>query len=429
MRLAEGEFERINDLLSIEEVVRHYIPELKKAGPNNFVSLCPFHIEKTPSFTVFPEGKFQNYKCFGCLKTGDMIDFVKEIEPLCDTMTDAARLLAARYHIDIQVIEDGKELIEDKHGDVILANRYACQFFRDSFFNYKPIKRYVYERGYDTKIMVDRWKIGYAPADYHLKYDIKVLKKADLLKADGTPKFRDRLMFPILDVSGRIIGFGGRTWQRGDNRPKYLNTSETGAFRKGSHLYGLYQNRKVIKKLGYATLVEGYTDVNLTPKAVILNAVGGMGTSFTDEQAQLLARYTEFNHIFYDSGTSGEKAAANAIAKMWRYGKHSVPMRAIDGYKDENWDPASMSMTHKSKLNQFLRPHEEGDQIRVVFSQVKGTNNFEKTEELLKLIGTCPNPLKRGELIQQASDVTGHFVADLREMLNIFLPRLTFSAR
>jgi DNA primase len=433
MKVPNEEFEKLHSLLDIVNVIQHYLPDLKKTG-KDWTSSCPFHTEKTPSFKVMEHGKFANAKCFGCGWDGDLIKFVKDIEPNCETMSDAARLLAARYNIELVAEHEHDNLCDHKHEDIILANKFACEFFEKEFLAYRPVKKYIYSRGYTDINMIKKWNIGYAPANYHLKYDIEVLKKADLIKENGRPKFTDRLIFPIKDDTGRIVGFSGRTWRLGDDdRPKYLNTAETGAFIKSNHLYGLYQNRKFISKTNSATLVEGYTDVALAPKGMIFNAVGGMGTAFTDEQAQLLANYidchTGYVNVFYDGGMAGKKAAAKAVTKLWRHSLHSKIVRAVPNYKREDWDCAQMCQDHGTKINNFLTPTENFAQVQLVYDMIESDNDYGRQTELLKFIGKCPNPLKRHELLLQTAKVTKVFVRDLREMLNIHLPKLTFSNR
>ena len=305
----------------IEDIVGQYVT-LKRSGSNLF-GLCPFHGEKTASFSVAPDKGI--YYCFGCHKGGGAINFTMEIEGL--SYPDAVRKLAARC---------GMEVPEDEQ----YQSRYRAQerlwaLMKEAgrFFNaqlYEPVGKecldYAQKRGLSKSILT-RFGVGYAPDSWNALVDAmhkKGYTDQELIDADLVgqkngrvyDRFRNRLMFPIIDVRGNVIGFGGRVLD--DSKPKYLNTSETIIFNKRKNLFGLNFAKKT--KYPYIILVEGNVDVITLHQFGFDNAVASLGTSLTEEHAVLLSRYTEQVVLTYDSDEAGQRAAQRAIPMLEKVG-------------------------------------------------------------------------------------------------------------
>ena len=309
----------INELVArndIVDVVSGYVRLGKKSGSNMF-GLCPFHSEKTPSFSVSPDK--QIYHCFGCGKGGGVISFIMEIENL--SFPEAVAFLARRANMPLPEQENDRE--SRKRARILALNRDAARFY------YEQLQAPAGERARDymarrgiSKATATNFGLGCAPdqwdalekamrekgyTDYEL-FDAGLIKKGR--NGGWYDTFRDRLMFPVIDVRGSVIGFSGRIL--GENGPKYLNSPETSVFNKGSNLFALNLAKK--SKSGYILLTEGNIDVVSLHQAGFDSAVASLGTSLTAEQARLISRYTAQVIIAYDNDGAGQKAAQRAIA-------------------------------------------------------------------------------------------------------------------
>jgi len=412
-RLHPDDFQLIKDNVEIQDLIGGYV-NLKKKGAT-YEASCPFHTEKTPSFKVFPQKNKQNYKCFGCGKSGDIFTFVEEMERSCKSPSDAARLIAARNAIPVRMLDQTSPDIKDDSQEVVLANEYALTVFREHFKTAKKPQWYLHGRGY-TKNLVHKWEIGFAPSKYALDYNKESLMKAKLIKQDGSPVFKDRIIFPIRNHTGRLVGFAGRVYTQG-RKPKYVNTTETLAYRKGEVLYGLHQNLKVIKKLKHAILFEGYTDVNLIARADCKNAVGFCGTSFTDEQAKLISKYVDYNYVLTDGDKAGDKALANIITKHW---KHSIHIKPLQGPKGQ--DPASLALDYGVDMTDHLKVlcH-----VKVLWDSAEGQKD-KKTDTCLGAIAHYPNGYEREKLIRLLAKVSGYNIHTLLGRINKYTRKLIY---
>ena len=316
MAFSEQFLQELADRNDIVDVVSAYVRLTKKSGANLF-GLCPFHSEKTPSFSVSPEK--QIYHCFGCGKGGSVINFIMEIENL--SFPDAVAFLARRAGMELP--EDGDREAHSQRDRLLALNRAAARWFHSELL--KPestdARAYVERRQIGAK-MVTSFGLGYAPDSwYALTNAMRAqgfqdfeLVTAGLANANKGGKgvhdvFRSRLMFPVIDVRGNVIGFSGRIL--GDGEPKYLNSRETPVFNKSRNLFALNLAKK--SKNGYLLLCEGNIDVVSLHQAGFDSAVASLGTSLTPEQARLMARYTGAVVIAYDSDAAGQKAAQRAI--------------------------------------------------------------------------------------------------------------------
>lgn len=304
--------EEIREKSDLVEIISAHVA-LRKSG-RTFLGLCPFHNEKTPSFHVNPER--QVWKCFGCGEGGDIFTFVQKMDSL--TFPQAIEQLAKKAGVTIERSEKAARQYSERER-ILRANNVACAFFRHSLGQSTKAKDYLSGRGLSADAL-ETYKLGYAPDAWdgllnHLheqRVDIADAVNAGLLVARESStgfydRFRDRLIFPILDASDRIIAFGGRSF--GDEQPKYLNSPETPLFAKNKTLYGLNIARKAIPRDDKAIVVEGYMDVITTQSAGFDNTVATLGTALTEEHVSVLGRFTKNVVLGFDSDSAGMKAA------------------------------------------------------------------------------------------------------------------------
>jgi DNA primase len=315
-RIPDSKIDEIRSSANIINYISRYVV-LKKAG-KNFKSLCPFHQEKTPSFIVSPEK--QIYHCFGCGKGGDIFNFLKEVENI--SYIEAVRKVA--FDQGIRIPEISQKTGDDKSEYDILyhINQLAKDFFIAQLKYYKNKGAYSYLKKRSIKqTTINKFDIGYAPDKWdsflHSKHivdiDRKKLQELGLIqkreaKEGYYDKFRNRIIFPFHNVSGRIVGFGGRAIIDTD-QPKYLNSPESIIYKKGDILYGLHQAITAIREKNFLIIVEGYFDLLRLVDAGIENVVASSGTALTENQARLIRRYTNCAIISYDSDDAGIKAA------------------------------------------------------------------------------------------------------------------------
>ncbi|MGE0635886.1 MAG: DNA primase [Bacteroidia bacterium] len=317
--------DKIFEAARIEEVVGDFV-SLKKRGAN-LLGLCPFHNEKTPSFNVSPARGI--YKCFGCGKGGNPVNFIMEHEHL--TYPEALRFLARKYSIEIEEKEESPEEIQahNEKESLMLVSGFAQQFFTETLLETEDGKAigmpYFIERGFTTDT-VAKFQLGYSPEKRTALAEAALAKgyKSEYLEAtglcikrdDGTgifDRFAGRVMFPIHNVSGRVIAFGGRTLKTDKKVAKYVNSPESPIYHKSNVLYGIYFAKNKIVSNDNCLLVEGYTDVISMHQAGIENVVSSSGTSLTVEQIRLIKRYTKNITILYDGDAAGIKASFRGI--------------------------------------------------------------------------------------------------------------------
>ena len=319
--------DQIRDANDIVDLISEYVP-LKKRG-KNYVGLCPFHTEKDPSFNVIPTK--QIFYCFGCQEGGNVIHFLMKHEKL--GFVEAVKLLAKRANIPLpkRTVDRQKTQALDK---LYYANEAANEYFRKSFYREEPGKKarqYLNKRGFDSEI-IKQFSLGYAPDDWEgfigfaktKDMEMEVLNQAGLVvpRAESSgyyDRFRNRIMFPIFNLSGKVVGFGGRVLDEKDE-PKYLNSPETPIYQKGKILYGLNFSKDEIRKKGNAVLVEGYVDLLSLYQAGIKNVVASSGTAFTPDQARLLSRYAEKIYLLFDADTAGQSATFRSVDLLFSEG-------------------------------------------------------------------------------------------------------------
>jgi DNA primase len=316
--------EQIKNHIDIIDVVGEYV-KLKKRGAN-YLGLCPFHNEKTPSFTVSPAKEL--YKCFGCGKSGNTITFLMEHDKM--TYVEALRWLANRYHVEVEETESTPEQKQQQQASesLYIINSFAQKFFEEQLFDHAEGRTialtYLKERGFREETM-KKFQLGYNPSqrDELAKALLKNQFNRELLPKSGlvvvrnetelVDNYRNRIIFPIQNNSGKIIGFGARIIGKQDKAPKYINTPENEIYVKSRVLYGSYFARVAIDKVNECLLVEGYTDVISLHQAGIENVVASGGTSLTIDQLRLVKKYTNNLTIIYDGDTAGIKAALRGL--------------------------------------------------------------------------------------------------------------------
>jgi len=321
--ISQNSIQQILSRIDIVEIVGSFV-KLKKRGAN-YLGLCPFHNEKTPSFTVSPSKEI--YKCFGCGRSGNSISFLMEAEKY--SYVEALRWLAARYNVEIEETETSPEFKQQQQvaDSLYIINSFAQKFFSDYLFNSEEGRdigmSYLKERGFREEI-IKKFQLGFNPeardgftkAALANQYSLEFLQKTGLVNIrDGNAydNYRGRIIFPIHNQSGKVLGFGARIIKSNDKAPKYINSPENEIYVKSKILYGSYFARQAIDKADECLLVEGYTDVVSLHQAGIENVVASGGTSLTPDQLRLIKKYTNNLTIIYDGDSAGIKAALRGL--------------------------------------------------------------------------------------------------------------------
>lgn len=337
--VAQSSIQELIDKLDAVSVVSDYVRLEKRS--DRYVGLCPFHQEKTPSFSVNQERKL--YYCFGCRKGGGIINFVMEMEKT--TFPETIELLARRFGVPINY---GKSPIEKKKDNRVeelneLYRRVTGSFH--TILTEKPIGAaalsYLTERGIRREI-IDQFQLGFAPADRYWLYEF-LLKKGyspEFLALSGlfsrkypqVSLFSGRIIFPIVDRHGQTVAFGGRIL--GNGEPKYINSGDSERYKKGLLLFGMDKAQAALRAAKEAVLVEGYMDLIALHQAGVSNAVAPLGTAFTDEQAKLLCRWVERVHLYFDSDSAGRNATVKAIFTCRKNALSSAVITADKNFKD-----------------------------------------------------------------------------------------------
>jgi DNA primase len=321
--ITSNTIQQITNRIDIIDVVGEFV-KLKKRG-TNFIGNCPFHNEKSPSFTVSPAKEI--YKCFGCGKSGNTITFLMEHEKY--SYVESLRWLASRYNIEIEETQSSPEqkLAQQVADSLYAINNFAMDFFAKQYWETEAgesiAQSYMQHRGF-LKPIVEKFKIGYNPSDkdslakalIQNQFNPELFAKTGLVverNGEWQDNYRDRIIFPIHNTTGKIIGFGARQIAKNDKSPKYINSPENDIYVKSKILYGSYFARTSIDKLNECLLVEGYTDVVSLHQAGIENVVASGGTSLTIDQLRLIKKYTQNLTIIYDGDAAGVKAALRGL--------------------------------------------------------------------------------------------------------------------
>jgi DNA primase len=413
-RISEEKLEKIRNSVDIVDVISEYV-QLKKQG-RNLVGLCPFHGEKSPSFSVSAEK--QLYHCFGCGVGGNAFSFMIAIEGL--GFLDSVKNLAARVNIDLpELAENEATSVTSEQNEMVAGNELATKLYHHILIQTKQGKgarEYLLQRGFNTE-MIEMFSIGFAPDSWDTltaffekrnvamdkMEEIGLLSKRDF---DGKlfDRFRNRIIFPIWSKDGKVAGFGGRVL--GKEQPKYLNSSDSKIFNKSIILYGLHIARPEIRKKNETVLFEGYVDVISAWQAGVKNGVATLGTAITEEQAKLIRRNAETVIICYDSDRAGLKAtyraigileASNCYVKVARLPEGLDPddfiqKRGPERFRSEvieaNQTPMAFKMDYLRKERNLQN---EGERMKYI-------------EEVLSEIASLSRPVEKDHYLRQLAE-------------------------
>lgn len=410
--------EQIRETAQVDEVVGDFV-NMRKRG-TNFLALCPFHDEKTPSFTISPSKNI--YKCFGCGKSGDAVRFLMDHEHF--SFPEALRYLAKKYGIEVpeetpdpeqQQALDHKESI---YAVLSFAEQYYHELLEDATYG-KPIgKAYLTERGINAE-SIHSYKLGMSPQgwDSFTRHALQNAFKEEFLVAAGLSiktekgnlidRFRERIMFPIHSIAGRTLGFGGRILvAKSKKEAKYINSPDTEVYNKSEVLYGIFQAKKAIRQLDECLLVEGYTDVIALHQKGIAHVVAASGTSLTQGQLKLLKRFTNNICFLFDGDAAGTKASLRAIDLALEEGLNVYALQLPEGQ-----DPDSFVQAHdKQEVDDYLATEKQDFILFKTQLLLPGTERdpLKKTEaisDIVHSIALIPSHLKRSVYVQQCSDL------------------------
>ena len=411
--------DELKDRADLVRIIEPYAP-LKKKGAN-WMGCCPFHQEKTPSFSVNPAKGF--YKCFGCGKGGTAFNFVMEIEGL--NFPEAIKRVAEisgiplPEPIDDKKYEQNKKRWQEKKAvadEVVELNRYALEFWeshlQDDNAHSKAAREYL-ERREISRETQKAFHVGFAPDSWDAVMSLLKEKGADekLIETSGLvtknedknrtyDRFRGRIMFPVLNIEGNPVAFGARILAAGE--PKYLNSPETPAYIKGEHLYGLFQSKDDIRKKKYAILVEGYLDLIALYQFGITNCAASLGTAFTEQQSRLLGRFAKKVVVNYDGDAAGVKAARRAIETLLAEDFEIKILVLPNGQDPDDFLKANGAESYNAMRGKAA-PY-----LQFVLQNLAAEKNLslpkakaEAVEEVLPLLGVIHNVVERRETLKQ----------------------------
>ncbi|MBT7726588.1 MAG: DNA primase [Flavobacteriales bacterium] len=416
----------------IEEVVGSYLPDLKKKG-TNYWACCPFHNEKTPSFSVSPTKGI--YKCFGCGKGGNSVNFVMELGGF--TYPEALRELAKKHNIEIEEKELTPDQIDrsNKRDGIYLISSYANKFFQKELLDSEEGKlvglSYFNQRGFSKEI-IKKFQLGYSPKqkDALTKQAIKDSYQKEFLEESGlsffnekgnADRFRERVIFPIHNYSGKVLGFGGRALNP-KNKAKYLNSPENLIYHKSKVLYGLYFAKSEIAKQNNCYIVEGYTDVVSMCQSGIENVVSASGTALSAEQITLIGRLTKNITLLFDGDDAGLRASFKSIDLILKEGMNVKIVMFPNG---EDPDSYSKKLSQEEYLK-FLSENEK-DFIQYKTELLNKTSKNEPSvrvehiKDIARSISMIPDRLLRSEYCKLSSSLLDLSEEDLLKEVSVFL--------
>ena len=386
--------DRIYAAADIVEVINDYVT-LKRKGVN-YQACCPFHNEKTPSFVVSPSKGL--YKCFGCGKGGNAVSFVMEHENI--SFPEALKIVAKKYGIEIQEREQTDEDIRRNNNreSMFTLNSWAADYFTNTLHNTDEgisvgLSYFRQARGF-SESTIRKFGLGFCPSggDKMTQDALRAGYKEEFLLSTGLSikreedgriydRFRERVMFPVHNVSGRIVAFGGRTLRTDKKVAKYQNSPESEIYSKKNEIYGLFFAKKAIQQQNYAIMVEGYTDVISMHQSGVENVVASSGTSLTIEQIRLLSRFTKNVTIMYDGDSAGQKASLRGIDLILKEGMNvRVVLLPVEH------DPDSFARAHSaSEVHEYIK---------------QNSQNFISFKAKLLLADAGNDPIKRSEVIR-----------------------------
>jgi DNA primase len=419
--------EKILDATEIVDVISDFVT-LKRRGAN-YIACCPFHNEKTPSFSVSPSKGI--FKCFGCGKAGSAVTFVMEHEQM--TYPEALKYLARKYGIEVHEQEESAEDTADrlKRESMIAVSEFASRFYADALFNTAEghsvgLSYFRQKRGFSDET-IRKFGLGWSPSGRSFAgepaaatlprtalqngYKAEYLLSTGLCYEHGgelVDKFRERVIFPIHSLSGRVIAFGGRTLREDKTVAKYLNSPESDIYHKSRSLYGIYFAKSAIAREQKCYLVEGYTDVISMHQAGIENVTASSGTSLTTDQIRLIKRFTNNVTVLYDGDAAGIKASLRGINMLLEEGMIIKVVLLPDGE-----DPDSFARSHtRQEILDFLSEHET-DFIEFKYDLLSSTierdpiRKAELIRDIIDTIAVIPDQIARSVYIEQCAQRLG----------------------
>ncbi|MDQ1523520.1 MAG: primase [Pyrinomonadaceae bacterium] len=414
MRFPQTFIDDLKRQADIVRVVQDYVA-LKKKGAN-WMACCPFHQEKTPSFSVNPSKDI--FYCFGCQKGGSVFNFVMEIERV--SFPEAIKIVAEKVHMPLPEMQEDKryEARRKEADEVVELNSWALEWWEGQLAEgnaeAKAARDYVEGRGITDETR-QTFRLGYAPDSWdglgsYLKRKGatagQIERSGLVVKKDAGgfyDRFRGRVIFPVLDAQGRAVAFGGRVMQAGE--PKYLNSPETAAYTKGRHLYGLHQTRDDIRRKKFAILVEGYLDLIIPYQFGVRNAVASLGTALTPEQAKLLGRFARRVVVNYDGDRAGVAAAKRAIETLLAEDFDIKVLVLPEGTDPDEFIKASGVEAYNERRGAAL-PH-----LQFVLDQAMRDRNLrrpadkaEAVEEVLPFVRAVRNRIQKREYFDMTMD-------------------------
>lgn len=433
--ISPNTIQQILSRLDILDVIGGFV-KLKKRG-SNYLGLCPFHNEKTPSFTVSPSKEL--YKCFGCGRSGNSISFIMEHEKY--SYADALKWMANRYGIEIEETFQNDEQRQQVQvaESLYIVNSFAQQFFSRMLFETEEGRdvglSYLKERGFREDI-IKKFQLGYSPEQRDAftkeaiakQYNSEVLIKAGLVNNRNdqlNDNYRGRIIFPIHNHSGKILGFGARILKSNDKAPKYINTPENEIYIKSKILYGSYFARQSIDKADECLLVEGYTDVVSLHQAGIENVVASGGTSLTPDQLRLVRKYTNNLTIIYDGDSAGIKAALRGLDLALEEGLN-VKLVLIPDKEDPD---SYVNKVGASAFREFINKNKKDFilfQLEVALKDA-GNDSVKKSEvvnraaETISRINKAEDFTKQQDYIKQCAEILKIDEAGMHSLVNKFI--------
>ncbi len=424
---------KLKEVVDIVEVVREYVPNMKHVGRNYFI-LCPFHSEKTPSFSISPQHNFVH--CFGCNYSADAIKFVQDMEHV--SYHEAVEKLAKKFNVQIEYIDEKQQkILKERYDEAQMLTELLAdiaEVYHETLLNSEEsaeARKYLVSRGVKQETVL-KFKLGYAPSNDFIsknyksiprlkKYDLLSLHKAGVInfssKHNGLEKydysydyFKDRIIFPVFNLNGKVVGFGSRIIpykntfrQDGDKPPVYINSPETPVFHKGNVLYGLFQSKEFITKEKSVCVVEGYMDVLILFQEGIKTVVAPLGTAFTEQQAKILKRFCERIYLLFDPDDAGVEATISAAKSVFSVGGYpqvvQIEQKDPDEYILQNGlEHVKNLITNSVSVVKYIVQHYFKNKPQMsVIDKISLLNKF------IDIINVVSNPVIKSELIKEIS--------------------------
>lgn len=412
--------DKIYAAANIVEIIGDYVT-LKRKGVN-YMACCPFHNEKTPSFVVSPSKGL--YKCFGCGKGGNAVTFLMEHESV--SYPEALKMVAKRYNIPVEEREESEEDIRRNNDreSMFAVNSWAAEYFMNYLHNESEGRSvglsYFRQQRRLTDATIRKFGLGFCPSygDRMTTDALKAGYKEEYLKMTGLTKaresdghlydpFRDRVIFPVHNISGRVVAFGARTLRSDKKVAKYLNSPESEIYSKRNEIYGLYFAKRAIQQQDCAIMVEGYLDVISMHQVGIENVVASSGTSLTQQQIRLLSRFSRNMTVIYDSDPAGIKASLRGIDLILQEGLNVRVVLLPDGE-----DPDSFARSHTAdEVRQYIADHEQdflNFKARLLLDEAKGdpARKAMVIGDMVQSIAQIPDAIQRAVYIKECARTT-----------------------